>query len=164
MHPAPDPPHGAGPTRRQASHGIAWSVPVVAVALATPAAAASTSLTDVGAFEISIDNLNSVSGYGFVLGGPAPLPAATIVTITITGREDAGVWRSTTIWIPPSTRGRTRVFTLSRDIQPTENWRCFSDWNTVGGPTPEFLLEAVVTLPPGYTGTGAKTSSRLTIE
>ena len=73
-------------SRRTLVKGAAWSLPVVAVAAATPLAAAST-VTNVGDFSIDGScGALGIIGAGFDLtAGNVALPAGTVIDITTTG-------------------------------------------------------------------------------
>lgn len=143
------------PSRRTVVQGVAWSLPVLAMAIAAPAATASpaTLLT------YDLDGFCGAQGIGFT--GPSfrlsipfgqDLPAGT--TITVTG-PSAGTlpWTlaSETPGVPSpvvttSGSGDTFVITLQ---QPWSGLLAFQAPLVVTAPDqPEYT--AVLTLPPGY--------------
>ena len=86
----------SGFTRRTVVKGAAWSVPVIAAAVATPLAAAST--VDVGAFALDGScGVLGVLGPGFTLtaGPTTPLPVGTSILINGTGIANIGVFSVT---------------------------------------------------------------------
>lgn len=83
-------------SRRTLVKGAAWSLPVVAVAAATPLAAAST-VTNVGDFSIDGScGALGIIGAGFDLtAGNVALPAGTVIDITTTGLANIGLFTVT---------------------------------------------------------------------
>jgi hypothetical protein len=148
-----------GLDRRTVMKGAAWSIPVIALAVATPAYAAS--IVDVGAFTLrGTCSPPSTSGSGFWLTSAIqPLPAGTTVTITGTGVADIGVFSvsggtaSTAVLSPTS-----RQITLTSAL-PVASAMAF---RTTLSTSVSFQLDAVATLPSGYSGTGAKTAGYVT--
>lgn len=83
-----------GISRRTIMKGAAWSVPVIAAAVATPMAAAS---GDAGDFQVngSCGGLGLL-GVGFdITAGAVPLPTGTTITISTTGILNLGVLTAT---------------------------------------------------------------------
>lgn len=146
----------SGFSRRTIVKGAAWSVPVIAAAVATPLAAAST--VDVGAFSLdgSCGTLG-VLGPGFTIqaGPTAPLPAGTTITITGSGIANIGVFSisggtaNVAVLSPTS-----RQITLTADLPAGATLAA----RTTLSISVAFTLNAAATLPAGYTATGAKTA------
>jgi hypothetical protein len=152
-----------GVSRRTIVKGAAWSVPVIAAAVATPLAAASGDV-EVGAF--SVDGTCGTLGLGLLAtgvtitaGATAPLPVGTVITLTGSGLANVGVVSVTgglasVSVVSPTTRTVTltaplaagTTLTLSTTINVSVAW----------------TLSAVAALPAGYIGTGAKTSGSTT--
>lgn len=136
--------------------GAAWSIPVIALAAASPAAAAST--VDLGAFRINgTCGILGVIGPGFTLtAGPSDsLPVGTSVTITGSGVANIGLF---------SISGGTAIVTVlsgtSRQITLTSALPAGATiaFRTTLSITVAFTLTAVAVLPTGFVGTGAKTA------
>lgn len=152
-----------GVSRRTLVKGAAWSVPVIAAAVATPLAAASGDV-EVGAFTVNGDC--GVLGLGLLATGveitaspTAPLPAGTSIALTGTGLANVGVVSVTgglasVSVVSPTTRNIVldaplaagATLSLSTTINVAVAW----------------TLTAVATLPAGYIGTGAKTTGGTT--
>ena len=144
-------------SRRSLVKGAAWSVPVIAVAAATPLAAASTT-TDVGAFALNgTCGVLGVLGPGFTLqaGPTAALPVGTVITITGSGIANIGVFSVT-----GGTANVNVLSNTSRQITLTSAVPAGATiaFRTTLSITVAFQLNAVATLPTGFTATGAKTS------
>ncbi len=143
-------------SRRSVTRAAAWSVPAVAVVAAAPAFAAST--VDVGAFVLtgSCGTLGLL-GPGFTLqaSGTAPLPAGTTVLVNGTGVANIGVFSvsggSGNVAV---LSGTSRLITLTAEVPPGATVA----FRTTLSITVAFTLNATVTLPTGYVGTGGKTS------
>ncbi|MDQ0726299.1 hypothetical protein [Microbacterium sp. W4I20] len=148
-----------GFSRRTVVKGAAWSVPVIAAAVATPLAAAST--VDLGAFALngSCGTLGLL-GPGFTLtAGPTePLPVGTTITISGGGIANIGVFSVTggtaavNVLSPTS---RSIVLTAAVPAGATIAVR------TTLSISVAFTLNAVSSLPTGYTATGAKTAGNV---
>lgn len=146
----------SGFSRRTVVKGAAWSVPVIAAAVATPLAAAS--VVDVGAFELDgTCGILGVLGPGFTLQASATeaLPVGTTVTITGSGVANIGVFSVT--------GGTANVDVLSptsRQITLTTAVPAGAtiDFRTTLSISVAFTLNAVAALPSGFSGTGAKTA------
>jgi len=144
----------SGFSRRTVVKGAAWSVPVIAAAVATPLAAASGG--DIGAFALDGScGVLGVLGPGFTLEASAtePIPAGTTVTITGGGIANIGVF---------SVTGGTAAVNV---LSPTSTQIVLSAPVPAGGTiafrttlsiSVAFTLNATTTLPAGYTGTGGK--------
>lgn len=143
-----------GISRRTIMKGAAWSVPVIAAAVATPMAAASGG--DVGAF--SVDGDCGVLGLllpGFVIaaGPSAPLPAGTVIDITATGIANVQLFSISSaladiqLLSPTSQR-----ITLVSDLPAGTSFNARAVVGLGVGST----LTATATLPAGYTATGGK--------
>ncbi|MCK2026506.1 hypothetical protein [Microbacterium sufflavum] len=150
-----------GVSRRTIVKGAAWSVPVIAAAVATPLAAAS-GTTDIGAFALngSCGTLG-VLGPGFTLtaGPSAPIPAGTTIAVTGTGIANIGVFGVTggtanvNVLSPTS-----RSITLTADV-PAGATIAFRTTLSI---SVAFGLNATATLPTGYVGTGGKPAGSVT--
>ncbi|MFJ2550872.1 hypothetical protein [Microbacterium sp. NPDC087591] len=145
-----------GFSRRTVVKGAAWSVPVIAAAVATPLAAASTA--DVGAFTTAgTCGILGVLGPGFTLtaSATAPLPVGTTITITGSGVANIGVFSVTGGTASVSVlSGTSRLITLTSEL-PAGATIAFRTTLSI---SVAFTLNEVVTLPTGYVGTGAKTT------
>jgi hypothetical protein len=148
-----------GLDRRTVMKGAAWSVPVIALAVATPAHAAS--IVDVGAFALrGTCGTLGLLGPGFTLqaGPTTPLPVGTTVIITGNGVANIGVFSVTggtaTVNVLSNT---SRQITLTAAL-PAGATIAFRTTLSI---SVAFQLNAVATLPTGYSGTGAKTSGNV---
>jgi hypothetical protein len=146
----------SGFSRRTVVKGAAWSVPVIAAAVATPLAAAS--VVDVGAFELDGScGVLGVLGPGFTLQASATeaLPVGTIINITGSGIANIGVFSVTggtanvNVVSPTS-----RTITLTSAV-PAGGTIAFRTTLSI---SVAFTLNAAATLPAGFSGTGAKTA------
>ncbi|MCK2035923.1 hypothetical protein KZC51_07220 [Microbacterium sp. SSW1-49] len=145
-----------GFSRRTVVKGAAWSVPVIAAAVATPLAAAS--VADVGAFTTAgTCGVLGVLGPGFTLtaSATAPLPIGTTITITGSGVANIGVFSVT-----GGTASVTALSNTSRLITLTSALPAGATiaFRTTLSISVAFTLNEVVTLPADYIGTGAKTT------
>ncbi|NQX04538.1 hypothetical protein HQQ82_06960 [Rathayibacter sp. VKM Ac-2856] len=146
-------------SRRSVAAAAAWTVPVVAVAVATPSAAAS--IVDIGAYALrgSCGTLGLL-GPGFTLqaGPTAPLPIGTTVTITGSGIANIGVFSvsggTATVNV---LSGTSRQIVLTSEVPAGATIAI----RTTLSITVAFQLNAVATLPTGYVGTGAKTAANV---
>ncbi|MDO9396872.1 MAG: hypothetical protein Q7T71_10035 [Herbiconiux sp.] len=148
-----------GLDRRTVMKGAAWSLPVVALAVATPSAAASD--TDIGAY--SLDGSCGVLGLigpGFELtaSATAAIPAGTIITITGSGVANIGVFSVTggtaTVNVLSST---SRSIVLTADLPAGATLAA----RTTLSITVAFSLNAAATLPTGYIASGAKSAGNV---
>lgn len=143
-------------SRRAVVKGAAWSVPVIAAAVAAPAASASTS--ELGALALNgTCGVLGVIGPGFTLtaSATAPIPAGTVITISGSGVANIGVFSVTGGLATVNVlSGTSRQITLTAPLAAgtTLNLR------TTLSLTVAFSLNASVTLPSGYTATGGKLS------
>lgn len=144
-----------GISRRTIMKGAAWSVPVIAAAVATPMAAAS---GDAGDFQLNgTCGVLGVLGPGFTLtAGAVALPAGTTINITGSGIANIGVFSITggladvSVLSPTS---RSIVLTAPLAAGATISAR------TTLSISVAFTLSAVAEPPTGYTaGAGAKTT------
>ncbi|MCM6762143.1 hypothetical protein NB037_06900 [Rathayibacter sp. ZW T2_19] len=142
--------------RRSVTAAAAWTVPVVAVAVATPSAAASS--TDVGSFALrGTCGTLGILGPGFALqaGPTASLPVGTTVIITGSGVASIGVFSvsggSADVLV---LSGTSRQITLTADLPAGAT----ITFRTTLSISVAFRLNAVASLPTGYVGTGAKTA------
>ncbi|GAB3634000.1 hypothetical protein GCM10027421_33530 [Microbacterium shaanxiense] len=155
----PEQSHLSEPSRRTVMKGAAWSVPVIAAAVATPLAAAS--VIDAGAFALRGScGILDLLGPGFTLeaGPTTPLPVGTTVTITGSGIASIGVFSvsgGTAVVAVLSSTSRQVTLTTPLPAGATIALR------TTLSITVAFQLNAVVTLPPGYSGSGAKTAANV---
>lgn len=139
--------------RRKVVIGAAWSVPVIAAAVAAPSAAASD--IEVGAYALngSCGTLG-VLGPGFTLtAGSAPLPVGTTVTITGSGVANIGLFGVT--------GGTANVVVLSGTSRQITLTTAVPAGATIAFRTTlsisvAFGLSAGASLPTGYVGTGSK--------
>lgn len=143
----------SGIARRTVMKGAAWSLPVIALAVSTPLAAASD--VQVGAFHIdgSCGTLG-VLGPGFTLtAGSAPLPVGTTVVITGSGVANIGVFSVTggTASVQVLS-GTSRQVTLTAAL-PAAATIAFRTTLSISA---AFTLNAITSLPTGYVGTGSK--------
>ena len=148
-----------GLDRRTVMKGAAWSVPVIALAVATPAHAAS--IVDVGAFALrGTCGTLGLLGPGFTLqaGPTTPLPVGTTVTITGSGVANIGVFSvsggTATVNV---LSGTSRQITLTAALPAGATIAI----RTTLSISVAFQLNAVATLPTGYTGTGGKTAGNV---
>ncbi|ROQ57216.1 hypothetical protein EDF36_2741 [Rathayibacter sp. PhB152] len=146
-------------TRRSVTAAAAWTVPVVAVAVATPSAAAS--IVDLGAYALrgTCGTLGLI-GPGFLLqAGPTePLPTGTTVIITGSGVANIGVFSvsggTATVNVLSNT---SRQITLTAPLAAGATIAL----RTTLSISVAFQLNAVSTLPSGYSGTGSKTAANV---
>ncbi|MFJ4166424.1 hypothetical protein ACIPY5_12800 [Microbacterium sp. NPDC089698] len=144
-------------SRRALVKGAAWSVPVIAVAAATPLAAASTA-TNVGNFALNgTCGVLGVLGPGFTLtAGNVALPVGTIINITGSGIANIGVFSvtggtATVNVLSPTSRQITLTAPLAAGAT--------IDFRTTLSISVAFQLAASTTLPTGFVaGSGAKQS------
>lgn len=146
--------HREGVARRTLIHGAAWSVPVIAMAVGTPLAAASGN----SAGDFSLDGscgTAGVVGPGFTLSaGSVPVPAGTIFTVSGSGVGDVGdftVTGGTADVIVVSPTSRQIVLTAPLPAGGTVEARTTLDLAV------QFTMSSGVILPSDYTpGPGAK--------
>lgn len=145
--------------RRTIIRGAAWSVPVVAVAMAAPAAAASP--IDVGAYAINGRcGALGLLGPGFELAASptAALPIGTTITITGSGVVDIGVFSFAGGVVSVSAlSSNSLLITLTSPLEAGTVLQI----RTLLAVTIVNSFEAVVTLPAGYIATGAKSVGTL---
>ncbi|MFC9773328.1 MULTISPECIES: hypothetical protein [unclassified Pseudarthrobacter] len=145
--------------RRRVVVGAAWSVPVIAAAVASPAAAAS--VIEAGAFALrgSCGTLG-VLGPGFTLtaGPTAALPVGTTVTIIGSGVANIGVFSVSGGTANVAVlAGNSRLVTLTSAL-PAGATIAFRTTLSI---SVAFTLNAAATLPADYQGTGAKTAANV---
>jgi hypothetical protein len=144
------------PSRRSVLRAGAWSIPVVALAVASPAAAAS--VVDVGAYALqgSCGTLGVTGpGFGLTASPTAPLPVGTTVVITGSGVANIGVFSVSGGTASVAVlSGTSRLITLTSEVPAGATIR----FRTTLSITTAFQLNAAVSLPDGYSGTGAKSS------
>ncbi|MCJ1695487.1 hypothetical protein MT349_06810 [Rathayibacter caricis] len=145
-------------SRRSVTAAAAWTVPVVAVAVATPSAAAS--LIDVGPFQLNGScGLLNVVGPGFTLtaSGASALPAGTTLTITGSGVANVALFTATGVTADITALSATSqriVLTAPVPAGTTVQFR------TLLSIAVAFQLNALVAVPPAtHIGTGAKTTA-----
>ena len=153
------PPETSGVSRRTLIEGAAWSLPVIAVAVASPAASAS---GDIGAYSLNgTCGVLGVLGPGFTLtaSATAPIPAGTTIAITGSGVANIGVFSITggtatvTVISPTS-----RLITTTADIPAGSTMAM----RTTLSITVAFTLSGSTTLPEGWTGTDGKPNGTVT--
>jgi hypothetical protein len=140
--------------RRTIVKGAAWSLPVIALAVAAPAAAASGDI-NVGAYQLAgTCGVLGMLGPGFTLtAGSAPLPIGTTVVITGSGVANIGVFSVTGGTAPVTVlSGTSRMFTLTAPLAAGATLSA----RTTLSISVAFTLNAVATLPSGYIATGQK--------
>lgn len=146
-----------GVSRRTVVKGAAWSVPVIAAAVAMPLAAAST--IDVGAFSLRGScGILGVLGPGFTLtAGLTALPVGTTIIVTGSGVANIGVFSPTGGTATVSVlSGTARLVTLTSALPAGATIAL----RTTLSITVAFTLNAIVSMPGGYVaGTGAKSSA-----
>lgn len=143
--------------RRTLIKGAAWSVPVLALAVASPAAAAS--VVDIGAFGfVGTCGVLGVHGPGFIImpSATAPIPTGTTIVITGSGVSNIGAFSATpsgytSIAVLSSTSRMVMVIApipagVSVALRATL-------WTSV-----QFTLNSAVAVPDAYSATGAKTA------
>lgn len=147
-----------GVSRRTVVKGAAWSVPVIAAAVATPLAAASGDDIEVGAFNLAgTCGVVGLLGPGFTLtaGPTAPLPVGTTVTITGSGVANIGLFSVTGGTASVSVLSNTsRLITLTSEL-PAGATIAFRTTLSI---SVAFTLNAATVLPDGYVGTGGKSA------
>ena len=153
------PPKVQGVSRRTLIEGAAWSLPVIAVAVAAPAASAS---GDIGAFSLNgTCGVLGVLGPGFLLtaSATAPIPSGTVIDITGTGVANIGVFTTT-----GGTATVTVISPTARRITTTSDIPAGAAiaMRTTLSITVAFTLPAATTLPDGWTGTGSKPNGTVT--
>ena len=143
-------------TRRSVAAAAAWTVPVVAVAVATPSAAAS--ITDVGPFALrGTCGTLGILGPGFTLqaGPTTPLPVGTTVVVTGSGVANIGVFGVSGGSADVAfLSGTSRLITLTAAVPAGAT----ITFRTTLSISVAFRLNAVASLPTGYAGSGAKTA------
>lgn len=149
-----------GLSRRTVIKSAAWSVPVIAAAVATPLAAAS-GVVDLGAFALSGScGILGLLGPGFSLqAGPTePLPAGMSVIIIGSGVADIGVFTPS-----GGTADVTILSSTSRQISLTAPLPAGTtiDFRSTLSISVAFAMNAVATIPPGFDATGAKTAGNV---
>ncbi|MCS5713755.1 hypothetical protein NVV95_04215 [Herbiconiux sp. CPCC 205716] len=148
-----------GLDRRTVMKGAAWSVPVIALAVATPAHAAS--IVDVGAYALrGTCGTLGVLGPGFTLqaGPTTPLPVGTTVVISGSGVANIGVFS-----VSGGTASVAVLSGTSRQITLTSALPAGATiaFRTTLSISVAFQLNAVSTLPAGYTATGGKSAGNV---
>ncbi|AZS37430.1 hypothetical protein CVS47_02066 [Microbacterium lemovicicum] len=145
-------------SRRTLVKGAAWAAPAIALAVAAPAASAST--VDVGPFTLR-GNCGTLGliGPGFLLqAGTAPLPVGTTVLISGSGVANIGVFSVSGGTATVSVlSGTSRQITLTSEV-PAGATIAFRTTLSI---SVAFQLNGVATLPSGYVGTGAKTAANV---
>ncbi|QNA91220.1 MULTISPECIES: hypothetical protein [unclassified Microbacterium] len=141
-------------SRRTIVKGAAWSVPIIAAAVATPLAAASTDV-EVGAFALrGTCGTLGLLGPGFTLtAGTAPLPVGTTLLINGSGVANVGVFGVSGGTASVSVlSGTSRLITLTSAL-PAGATIAFRSTLSI---TVAFTLNGITTLPSGYIATGSK--------
>ncbi|MGV2902599.1 hypothetical protein ACNPM4_13045 [Microbacterium sp. AGC62] len=149
-----------GISRRTIVKGAAWSVPVIAAAVATPLAAASGDV-EVGAFSVDGDcgTLGLLfPGFEITAGPSVPLPAGTVINITATGVANVQLFSISSALADIQLLGPTsQQITLVADLPAGASFEA----RALVGLGVGSVLTATATLPSGYVATGAKTSGTL---
>ncbi|NRG40731.1 hypothetical protein HRK28_07315 [Rathayibacter sp. VKM Ac-2835] len=141
---------------RRSVTAAAWTVPVVAVAVGTPAAAASAG--DVGAFVLAGRcAVPGIRGPGFTLtAGSGDLPAGTRIVITGRGVANIGTFRATPeIASIEVLSGTARVAVLTSPLTAGATVSLITTLSS----TVRYGLAAMVELIDGTVGTGSKNSA-----
>ncbi len=145
----------SGFSRRTIVKGAAWSVPVIAAAVATPLAAAS---GDAGDFQLDgTCGALGLLGVGFDLtAGAVDLPTGTTVTVTTSGIANLGLLTATGGLADVTLLGATgNVITLTAPLPAGTTLSLRTTISLGIGST----LTGTTGLPAGYTaGAGAKTA------
>lgn len=145
--------------RRAVVKGAAWSVPVIAAAIAAPAASAST--VDIGAFNLNGNcGVLGLIGPGFVLtaSATAPIPAGTVINITGSGVANIGVFSVTGGLASVAVlSGTGRMITLTADLPAGASL----EMRTTLSISVAFNLNAAAVLPTEVVGTGSKASGNV---
>ncbi|WP_146077959.1 hypothetical protein [Pseudoclavibacter sp. AY1F1] len=146
--------------RRSLIRNTAWAVPAIATAIAAPLASASTSADiDVGAYvNRGSCGVLGVIGPGFTLSASStvPLPVNTTITIIGSGIANIGTFSAsggTASITTLSGTARQAVLTSPLPAGATLALR------TTLSISVAFAMNAVVSLPSGYIGTGAKSAA-----
>lgn len=148
-------------SRRTIVKGAAWSVPVIAAAIAAPAAAASTDMIDVGRYLI-LGACPLKPGHAPVLSivpGPTTgLPVGTTILLTLAGSVTFNSFGASGggtgfTWTSPS----SVLVDLPWGLLPSAVLNISSELSN----TQEFTLTATASLPSGYLGTGAVTTVKI---
>lgn len=147
------------PTRRTLMKGAAWSIPVIAAAVATPLAASST--IDVGAFALrGTCGIVGFLGPGFTLqaGPTAALPVGTTVIVSGSGIANIGVFSVSGGTASVAVLGGTaRLITLTASL-PAGTTIAFRSTLSL---QVAFTLTAVAAPPAGVDATGAKAAANV---
>ena len=139
----------------------AWSVPVIVAAVASPAASASLGEVDLGAFRLDAScALTGLDSHAFTLSAEPgrPLPVGTVGILETADAEwwpAYGGYYGAYVHAAWSSGEDQLIFTLIAELP--EGTPFFFARGDMTGKT--FI--ATITLPPGYIGTGAKTSAVL---
>jgi hypothetical protein len=144
--------------RRTVLTGAAWSLPVIALAVATPGASASGGAVVVGSYVITGDcGVLFTTDVSFTLtaSSTAPLPVGTQVQITSNNPGEVGEWVIDGGTATQSVAGTVHTFVLTSEIPVNGSVSFRSDLNQ----TQAFVLTAATTLPGGYVGSGAEKST-----
>ena len=145
--------------RRTLMRGAAWALPVVALAVATPAAAASD--IDLGAYSlVGTCGILGVQGPGFTLtAGPGGIPVGTTIIVVGSGVANIGVFSTTGGTASTAVlSGTSRQITITGALAAGATMA----FRTTLSITVPWTLNATSTLPLGYVATGAKTSASVT--
>lgn len=145
-------------SRRSVTAAAAWTVPVVAVAVATPSAAAST--IDVGAFQLTGTcgtlGLGLLSTGFNLTAGPTALPTGTTIVVVGGGLANIGaLTTSGSLAAVNVVSPTTRSIVLTGPLAAGATLALRTTINVSLG----WSLSASVTVPTGYTATGAKAAA-----
>lgn len=144
----------SGVSRRTIAKGAAWSVPVVAVGAAAPAASASTT-NDIGAFSLdgSCGLLGTVNqGFTLAASGTAPVPAGSVVTITGSGLASVTAINLSNQIANVTIGSNSATIVLNQDLPAGQ----VLTMTTLLSISVSYVLNAALTLPSGYSATGGK--------
>lgn len=146
-------------SRRAIVKGAAWSVPIIAAAIATPLAAAST--VNVGAFTLrGTCGVLGVLGPGFLLTASptTPLPVGTTITVIGSGVANIGVFGATGGTASVAVlSGTSRLITLTSDLPAGATIALRTSLSI----SVAFTLNAATALPTGYSATGSKSAGNV---
>lgn len=150
----------AGISRRSVAKAAAWSVPVLALAVATPLASAST--TDINVGDFRIDGTCGASGAGKigtgfdVTAGAVDLPIGTVIKIQRTSGTvnlDNFTWTGN----PGDSVVNTPSVTITLSTAIPANTTL--SWANPNDVTQAFAGSGTITLPSGYVGGGGSKAS-----
>ena len=144
-------------SRRSIVKAAAWSMPVIAAAAAAPAASASDPTIDIGNFSfVTWCEPSQEAAFRIRASQTAPLPAGTLIYFSWTnGARLASGATSGPLYIDGFT-GTSFLVTVTSDW-PGD----ISLFLTMRDDVTDFSITGVITLPPGYIGTGSVPSASI---